>query len=273
MPALPRSAQQVLGKLNRARVWRREVRVWQQRLIVPSADRLLYAALHRAGWMGRAEHRFFPEVIRPGMTVVDVGANIGLYALFFAQLVGRAGAVYAFEPEPALFGALARGRELARRENLRVFPLALGDAPGRQRLHRSFCNSGDNRLRRPAAPSADAGADAPEITVARGDELLAAVPTVDFIKIDVQGWELHALRGLSATIERSPGIQIYLEFWPRGLRAADCEPAALLRFLEEHGLAIRRERAGRWEPAGSGAALASEIADNRYVNLWAGKLL
>jgi FkbM family methyltransferase len=217
--------------------------------------------------MGRSERRFFPGVIRPGMTVVDVGANIGLYALFFARLVGEKGAVYAFEPEPTLFEALARACRRAARENLHVFPLALGDQPGQRHLQRSFFNSGDNRLR----PAADASSAA--ITVARGDDMLAAARAVDFIKIDVQGWELHALRGLSATIARSPGIQIYLEFWPEGLRAAGCAPLELFQFLEGHGLAIRRERAGRWEPADSCATLEKEVRGHRYINLWAGKLL
>jgi FkbM family methyltransferase len=266
MFSLPFFIQDTLAKLNRAAMWRREVRVWDQPLFVPTADRLLYAALHRVGWMGRAEHRFFPGVIRPGMTVIDVGANIGLYALFFAQLVGPAGAVYGFEPDPDLYGALARARQLASRENLHAFPLALGDRAGKQRLQRSFFNSGDNRLH----GSAGSGI---EIDVTIGDEVLAGVPTVDFIKIDVQGWELRALRGLNATIDRSPNIQIYLEFWPAGLRAAGCEPADLLNFLSGHGLAIRRRRAGHWEAADSWATLEKEAPGHRYINLWAGKLL
>jgi FkbM family methyltransferase len=272
MFSVPAAARELLAKFNRAAVWQREVRVWDQPLFAPTADRLLYTALHRAGWMGRLERGFFPTVIRPGMTVVDVGANIGLYALFFAQLVGDAGGVYAFEPDPVLFGALSRARELAGRENLRAFPMALGDWPGKQSLRRSSFNSGDNRLQPPSAAGLSHASD-PEIAVVRGDDLLAGAPPVDFIKIDVQGWELHALRGLSRTIERSPGIQIYLEFWPDGLRAAGCEPAELLDFLAGHGLAVRRRRAGGWEQVISGAALEKEVPGHRYINLWAGKLL
>jgi FkbM family methyltransferase len=267
-----RLAQRLLSGINRAPVWRRELRVWGQRLFVPTADRLLYAWLHRAGFMGRAEHRFFRGVLRPGMTVADVGANIGLYSLFFAKLVGQRGAVYAFEPEPDLFAALDRARRLSAAENLHAHPVALGDRPGKLRLRRSFFNSGDNRLSSAAAGD-EPKANDPEITVAAGDELLSEVPVADFIKIDVQGWELHALRGLSATIRRSPGIQIYFEFWPHGLRAAGCEPAELLGFLEEHGLAIGRERNGRWERAGSCISLEKELSRNGYTNLWARKLL
>ena len=268
MFSLPLRAQMFLAKLNHAPIWQREVRVWDAPLVAPSADRLLYAALHRAGWMGRAERRFFPGVIAPGMSVVDIGANIGLYSVFFSRLVGTEGAVYAFEPDPALFAALDRARNLAARENLHVFPVALGNEAARKRLRRSFFNSGDNRLQ--ASALAD---DSLEITVARGDEILADALAIDFIKIDVQGWELHALRGLNATIQRSPRIQIYLEFWPEGLRAAGCEPTELFAFLEGHGLLIDRERSGRWEPAGHCSALEKEVPGHRYINLWARKQL
>jgi FkbM family methyltransferase len=227
--------------------------VWGQPLSLPSADRLLYAVLHRAGLLGRAERRFFPRVLQPGMTVLDIGANIGLYALFFAQLVGASGQVHAFEPDPGLYAALRRGRELASPENLHLYPLALGDRPGRHVLQRSWFNSGDNRI---VTSAGAAAADAPEIDVARGDDALADVPTVDFIKLDVQGWELHVLRGLSATLARSPAVRLFLEYWPAA-------------FVQERGLTLHRDRGGRWEPIEAPAKLEREISGQRYLNLWA----
>jgi FkbM family methyltransferase len=245
------------------------MRVWEQPLSLPSADRLLYALLHRARLMGRAERRFFPGVVRPGMTVLDVGANVGLYALYFSQLVGASGSVYAFEPDPALCAALLRGRERAARENLHIYPLALGDQPGQHRLHRSWFNSGDNRVLAAAGPHA---ADAPEITVARGDDLLTHVAALDFIKLDVQGWELHVLRGLRATLARSPAVRIFLEYWPAGLRAAGSDPADLIALLQGRGLTLHWERAGRWVPVDSCVKLESETTGRRYLNLWAAHL-
>jgi FkbM family methyltransferase len=260
------SARTLLARLNRAPGWQRDWRVWDQPLCLPSADRWLYAVLHRTGLMGRAERRFFPQVVKPGMTVLDIGANIGLYALYFSQLVGTGGSVYAFEPDPALFAALQRGRALAARENLHVYPVALGDRPGPHRLHRSWFNSGDNRvlISTGPAPTAD-----PEITVARGDDLLSNVPALDFIKLDVQGWELHVLRGLSATLGRSPAVRLFLEYWPAGLRAAGSDPAELIAFLQERGLTLHRERGGRWIPIGSLAELERETFGGSYLNLWA----
>ncbi len=272
MFALPPLAENLLGRLNRASLWQREVRVWGETLLIPSADRLLYAFLHRAGWMGSAERRFFPRVIQPGMTILDIGANIGLYALLFARLAGPKGQVYAFEPDPALSAALERARRRAGRENLHTYPLALGDAAGRQRLLRSFFNSGDNRLQAASGAASTPCAGDPEITVVRGDDQLMHVPAVDFLKIDVQGWEMHALRGLQATIARSPHLQIYSEFWPDGLRAAGSSPQEYFRFLVEAGFRIETLSAGKWHEAPSCAALEAAMNRQPFINVWARKI-
>jgi FkbM family methyltransferase len=267
----PPALRAILSRLNRAPFWRwASLPVWEQRLVLPSADRLLYASLHLAGLMGRADRRFFENEIKPGMIVVDVGANIGLYALLFSHLVGARGKVLAFEPDPALFAALDRARQLNRRENLRVFPVALGAKAEKKMLEKSFFNSGDNRLSA-ATPGRAPHGEPTEISVARGDDLLADEPLVDFIKIDVQGWELHALKGLRETIDRSPGIQIYLEFWPRGLRDSGASPEALFDFLNFHGLTILRNQGSEWQRVESINALMAGVRDNQYINLWAKK--
>lgn len=267
MPTLPPPLRRLLSRLNRAPVWRREVAVWGQRMVAPSADRLLYAALHRLGLMGRADRAFFAREVKPGMTVLDIGANIGLYALTFSRLAGPTGRVYAFEPAPDLFAALDEARRLNRAENLRTFACGLGASDATLRLERSFFNSGDNRIG--AAAGGGFSGEATAVPIRRGDDLVAEAPSVDFIKIDVQGWELHALRGLSETIRRSPGVQIYLEFWPRGLRDAGTDPEALWAFLRAHGLAVHREVGGGWQPVGAARELLAAMEEDAYVNLWA----
>ena len=216
--------------------------------------------------MGREDRAFFAREIKPGMTVVDVGANIGLYALNFSQLVGPSGQVYAFEPAPDLFKALEAGRKSSGRSNLQVFPYGLGARTETLQLQRSFFNSGDNRI---GASGGDFAGDSTAVEIRRGDELLADAPHVDFIKIDVQGWELHALRGLTETIRRSPEMQIYLEFWPQGLRAAGASPAELWSFLCSHGFNMRREVGGKWVPVATVGEVTDSMAEDAYINLWA----
>src|SRR5262249_42513008 len=105
MPILP-----LLDRLNRAAIWRRRVHVWGHTVRATSLDRLLCLWLHRTGMMGRADRAFLEEAIRPGMQIVDVGANLGLYTLLLARLAGPARRGYAFEPEPPLVPALGPDR-------------------------------------------------------------------------------------------------------------------------------------------------------------------
>src|SRR5258708_27788033 len=93
----------LLSWFNLLPFWKRTVRVWGLELRSVSFDRLLYLFLHRLGWMGREEKAFLEQRIRPGMHVVDVGANLGLYTLLLSRLVGESGTVVAFEPDPELF--------------------------------------------------------------------------------------------------------------------------------------------------------------------------
>lgn len=256
-----------LGRWNRAEIWKTHSFVWGQHLCIPTADRLLYAWLHRLGLMGAAERRFFEEQIRPGMAVLDIGANIGLYALLFARLAGPEGRVCGFEPDPVLFQAAADAARLNGCAQLELFPVGLGVKAETRRLRRSFFNSGDNRV----LPGAGDDPQAAEIALARGDDLLAGAGPIDFIKIDVQGWELQALQGLRATIERSARLQIYLEFWPQGLRDAGSSPEALLDFLHAHGFTLFRRHAGRWTTVTSLAEISAPDRGQGFLNLWARK--
>src|SRR5262245_24874789 len=123
--------------LNHTSLWHRTVRVWGHRMRGTSLDRLLCLWLHRVGWMGREERRILEERVRPGMRVVDIGANVGLYSLLLARLVGPEGRVFAFEPEPTLFRALADNCRRSRLTNLAPRNLALGDRSGHVALYRS----------------------------------------------------------------------------------------------------------------------------------------
>jgi FkbM family methyltransferase len=218
-----------LTKFNHARCWRRRVRIGPDRLRATSLDRLVY--LWRWKWLEsrNAEVAFLRSKLRPAGCVVDAGANLGAYSHLFARGVGAAGRVIAFEPDPLLFAALAAnasGNGLAQIQPQR---LALGDRSGSGHLRRARLNSGDNRLSVPAV-----GGPGCETTITTLDEFLDG-QAVDFIKMDIQGWELHALRGMTRTLAQNRNVQLYLEFWPHGLAQAGSSPEELLAFLGEHG--------------------------------------
>src|SRR5207253_4081313 len=105
--------------------------------------------------------------------------------------------------------------------------LALGAAPARLSLHRMIINSGDNHL---GVTSGDLFREAIEAEVVALDEFLPGLE-LDFIKIDVQGWELEALRGMRRILESNRGVEIYFEFMPDGYRRAGSDYGKLEDFF------------------------------------------
>lgn len=83
----------------------------------------------------RFETELFLSLIRPGMVVLDVGSNIGYYALLAAQALKGSGAVLAFEPDPRLFALLSRSVEWNGFRNVRLFQRAVADRCGTRQLY------------------------------------------------------------------------------------------------------------------------------------------
>ena len=253
----------LIGAVNRSAFWSSRIRVRGFTVQAPTADRWLYARLHSLGLMGAEDRRHLAHYIRPGMTVVDIGANIGFYSLMMADLVGLSGRVYAFEPDPQLFEAAVRNASLNNKENvISIQNLALGSRCGQATLYRSAFNSGDNRL------SASDRASAVPVRVATLDEVLPGI-RIDWIKIDVQGWEPEVFRGMFQTIQNNPQVRLYFEYWPAGLRKAAEDVMEPFHLLNQLGLSVFRP--------GSGAPLSPESLENvcagkRDINLLAYKL-
>ena len=142
-----------------------------------------------------AEQQFMLRLLRPGMTVLDVGAHHGLYSLLASRRVGPTGRVIAFEPSARERRILHCHLWLNRCRNVRVEPLALGAERGEGQLF--ICldyETGCNSLR---PPNVDERTRPVTVRVETLDHYLANAPVgrVDFVKLDVEGAELSALQG------------------------------------------------------------------------------
>jgi FkbM family methyltransferase len=255
----------LLYDLNHASIWHRELKVWNQRLRATSLDRLVFLGLHRFGLMGSKEGRLLERLVKPGMATVDIGANIGLYALFLAHLAGRQGRVFAFEPEPTLFAMLCENCAANGAENITPFQIAAGETNGRAVFQRAIFNSGDNGL-----GPARADAQPLEVEVARLDDVLP-VRAVDFIKIDVQGHELTALSGMPKLLSASPDVRMLFEFCPFGLRAANTDPQSLLDFFRDRGFELYETKTGQLQHLSDPRQLLTELQGKQYINLLASR--
>lgn len=239
--------------------------VWDRQLQAPTLDRLVYLFLHRLSLMGEHDRQFLRSQIQPGATVVDVGSNIGLYTLLLAELAGDSGKVLAFEPDPGLFEALSLNCQINKVRNVQLFNQALGAESETRTLFRSILNSGDNRMVQHAGSGSGLGSS---VQVSRLDEVLAG-QKIDFIKIDVQGWEQEVFRGMARLLAENPSVRIYFEYWPYGLRRSGCEPQALLDYLHNLSFDLFEVEKGALIPIRDRAAFDAKLTGSRFTNVFA----
>src|SRR5216683_1718012 len=134
--------------------------------------------------------RLFCDLTDPGMTVVDVGANVGYYSLLAGDLVGQHGHVYAFEPDPSSYLYLERNVEMNNLKSVILSNLAIGSHHGTERL-----TQGDPE-RSYLTNALSEGAIQVETTTLDRFFSLLGWPPVAIVKMDIEGSECAALQGM-----------------------------------------------------------------------------
>ncbi len=158
------------------------------------------------------ELAFAGRYLQPGMTVLDIGANQGLYTLLAAQRVGPTGRVFAFEPSPRERSALRLNVIANFFTNVTVESSALGDEEGDSELYLvEGPETGCNSLRPPVL--VDGTSRPVRVSITRLDRWLREhrVGRVDFIKLDVEGAELSVLNGARELLKHNPRPVILAE--------------------------------------------------------------
>jgi len=163
------------------------------------------------GGFERAEVSFVEKYLRPGMTVLDIGAHHGLYTLLASKRVGGAGRVVAFEPSPRERAQLSRNLKINFCSNVRVEAWALGKERSQAELF--LVNGGEDGCNSLRAPIAAGGASPMSVAVARLDDWMEenGIAQVDFIKLDVEGGERDVLRGAGKLLGCRPRPVIFAE--------------------------------------------------------------
>ena len=158
-------------------------------------DQYVGGSLDRYGEFSELEAQLFSGLIKPGMLVVEVGANIGAHTMHLAQLVGENGGVVAFEPQRVIYQMLCANLALNGIENTDAKCLAVGAEPGEIVVPRVDYRSAGNF----GGISLGAG-DGDVVEMIALDNLL--LPACHMIKIDVEGMEKSVLDGARQTIAR-----------------------------------------------------------------------
>jgi FkbM family methyltransferase len=194
-------------------------------------DELITRVLRRQRLWEAAASWFCLRLLRTGDHAVDVGANIGYYSLLLSRLIGAAGQVHAFEPEPENLALLRTNLRINGCANVLVHPVALADATRLRELHLCPSNRGDHRLG--FAPDRDRIT----VPVTTADQFLGAhAAKVDFVKIDAQGAEELVLIGMNRLIDRNRrSLTLLMELCPLALPSVGSTHGSMLTLLDALG--------------------------------------
>lgn len=211
-----------------------------------------YLGRLRDGQVEVVTRQYIDAALAGSMNYVDVGANIGAYALLAAQMGCN---VIAFEPDPRNREALERNIATNAFSNVDVRSAAVGAAPAELVLHLR-----DDDPTQTSAATDCASTQSLTVPVERLDDLTLRV---DVVKVDVEGWEGQVLAGGTRVLRSA--THVFIEYNPGALRAAGTDPAEFLEGLLALGHPVRAViddhamATGPWPPAGE-----------RVVNLYLG---
>jgi FkbM family methyltransferase len=151
--------------------------------------------------------RFYQKTIRPGMRVVDCGAHVGYFTVLFSKLVGKEGRIYSFEPDPVNRQFLYENT--AYLTNCVVYPYAVSDGNGTATLFERPKGWFEKHNRGMRTLEGEGEGYAVTVTKTALDDCIPW--PVDLIKLDIEGHEAKAWRGMEAIVRNSPGIIVVSE--------------------------------------------------------------
>ncbi len=225
-------------------------------MLLPAEDVRLTTYLAIRGNIDPGMVQFLSRAVRPGMTFVDVGANIGIHTLIAAFRVEHSGTVHSFEPTPRTCEVLRTNVVLnGYSGRVQIHELALTDKRGAAKLWTgAVC--GHNTL----FGNAQDPRPTIEVKTLSLDEALSNVDSIDFVKIDAEGAEPFILRGMRRIRSRCPRLQLAIELAPVWLEAAGLHPSDFVDEIAGMGFNIERidDISGETAPVSREAMLHTE---------------
>lgn len=181
----------------------------------------------RCGWLIRRgrfldpepEYALLADHVAPGDWVVDIGANIGTYTLRLSELVGRGGRVIAVEPVPDTFALLTANVVAARCDNVTLLNVAASDDVALANMDVPEFDTGLKNYYQAAVTSGTGGVSVLTVPLMG----LVGQNRVSFVKIDVEGHEAFALRGVEPILRRDHPVVL--------IECTSPEPHDILRQL------------------------------------------
>lgn len=223
------------------------------------------------GTYGEFETDLVKNEISSGDVVIDIGGHIGYFTLIFAKLVGSEGRVFAFEPEPTNFEILCKNVEVNGYQNVVLEQKAASDKNGTCELFVGQRSSGANRIYQPKKTKTQRFRSVMADTIRLDDYFSNSdlKNKIKFIKMDIEGAELLALKGMRDILQNNKALTIFTEFIKDALEDAGTDPKEMLNFLKKEGFEIYLvdEQKAMISPVDVTELLTSKSFEKRTINL------
>jgi FkbM family methyltransferase len=209
----------------------------------------------------KQEIALMKKYIRTGDVVLDIGANIGFYTKILSELVGESGKVYAFEPDKTNYGYLMKNA--GHLKNVVFFNKAVSDKTGKITLYHSDLLNVDHKTY-----ATENYTSTTEIDCVAIDDVVPG-HKVDFIKIDIQGFEYFAFKGMENVFAKMENLKIVTEFYPYGIKKSGVSSTDFINLLLQYNFKISTiEEQGLVSFNMENIALYENKEKDTYLNLF-----
>lgn len=217
--------------------------IWGHKMLVDTRDLSVTPHLLLDGCWERWVTDTFLARLRPGMTVVEIGANIGYYTLLAARKVGPSGRVYAFEANPEVFQILFENLSInGLLDTVAIENKAVVERPGPLQFYSLSRFHGSGSVTEFSRECLSKYHEEMRTIEVEGVSLDSYFPEqmrrIDFIRMDAEGSEPRILRGAVRLLKQNPEISILCEFDPAMLEGSGTSPKEFLRELSQWGFSI-----------------------------------
>ena len=214
------------------------------KMILDNKDKDISKQIKDFGWYidEQLTTNVFKEYLKPGMVVLDLGANIGFYTMLARSLVGPRGKVFAFEPSPHNVGLIKASAKTNHFDNVTIIEAAVADKVGKATLYLAPDYITEHSLHDYYEnPKPNAKQNQTIVRVTTVDSFLkkqVGNMKIDFIKMDIEGSETKALKGMKETLQKNDRLILITEFWINGFYLSNSTPEKYLKAIQKFGFKI-----------------------------------
>lgn len=203
-------------------------------LIFPSYDETIAPWIKKFGTWDEAICKYMIANLRSGASFLNIGSNVGYFAILGARIVGSNGSVYAFEPHPKIYKIAQLNYSLKILPSIKHFNIAGSDSTETLNLYVSSKNGGDHRVwaDKEAADQSLLG----PVRSMPIDNIVENIP-IDLVLIDTQGFDFQVIKGLENTLKNCRPI-IICEFMPSWISSLGKNPVDVINYYESLGYSV-----------------------------------